>query len=189
MLTHVGSFVSVYKMLCSYKSRVRRQVVAPYHKKKAAGGRSIPSFIEHCTHPCTGHVEYLYNSVSSATRATTKEKEKNKKKKQEVLQVLLDFRGDDLLWHSKSYQVCSPATRQTKWKPSRVFYRTLDIQVQRCDVQSESLRCAAGRISVFDPFTKCTKCTLVWYKDFFLFYLFFLLVSECINQEQKRIHS
>lgn len=169
-------------MLCNYKS------CSSVPQIKAAGGRSIPSFIEHCTHPCTGHVEYLYNSVSSATRATTKEKEtKQTKKKKQVLQVLFDFRGDDLLWHSKSYQVCSPATRQTKWKPSRVFYRTLHIQVQRCDVQSESLRCAAGRNSVFDPFTKCTKCTSVWYKDFFPFYL--LLVSECINQEQKRIHS
>lgn len=164
-------------MLCNYKS------CSSVPQIKAAGGRSIPSFIEHCTHPCTGHVEYLYNSVSSATRATTKEKEtKQTKKKKQVLQVLFDFRGDDLLWHSKSYQVCSPATQQTKWKPSRVFYRTLHIQVQRCDVQSESLRCAAGRNSVFDPFTKCTKYTSVWYKDFFPFYFSF----TCFWMHQSR---
>lgn len=75
MLTHVGSFVSVYKMLCNYKS------CSSVPQIKAAGGRSIPSFIEHCTHPCTGHVEYLYNSVSSATRATTKEKETKQNQK------------------------------------------------------------------------------------------------------------
>lgn len=60
--------------------------------------------------------------------------------------MLFDFRGDDLLWHSKSYQVCSPATRQTKWKPSRVFYTTLDIQVQRCGVRSES--CSVRRFEM-----------------------------------------
>lgn len=61
-------------MLCNYKS------CSSVPQIKAAGGRSIPSFIEHCTHPCTGHVEYLYNSVSSATRATTKETKQTKKK-------------------------------------------------------------------------------------------------------------
>lgn len=73
MLTHVGSFVSVYKMLCNYKS------CSSVPQIKAAGGRSIPSFIEHCTHPCTGHVEYC--TTLSVVQLVQRQKKQNKQKK------------------------------------------------------------------------------------------------------------
>lgn len=148
-------------------------------------GRSIPSFIEHCTHSCTGHDEYLYNSVSSATRATMKGGGGKSFK-------CFDFRGADQLRRctaSKTprYQVGSPRTQHLKRQNKNVLlaYAMVDIQVKRCDLEwerrpfQESLPQFCPTAEMFcmknfssDPFTKCTKCTSVWYKDFFLFHSF-----------------
>lgn len=104
----------------------------------ALQGRSIPSFIEHCTHSCTGHVEVLYNSCQQCNSCN----DKRKKKKTKVLQVFQLQRSRSAATfygiQKQRHQVGSPRTEHLKIKTRVVGLYMVDIQGTRCDFQLES---------------------------------------------------